>query len=226
MKIEVFLRQCYHSPNSLLPNRNRPEWFSKENCFYNLMATTDLSLANLNFIYDTYFGDSNVHPTTNYYPIRCGTEASSFLATLEIIESKQLPDDTIIYILEDDYLHREGWYKLLLEAFTLPVEYVTLYDHLDKYLHYPDLKSTILLSPSSHWRTIPSTTNTFACKMGTLKRDMEIHRKHSIGRDISDDNGKFLELNKTLISPIPGYSTHCDDYLSPIVNWNPKSASL
>ncbi len=217
--IEIFLRQCYHSPNSLLPNRNRPEWFSKQLCWDNLIKTIDLSLANINTVYDTHFGDSNVHPTTNYYPINCGSEGSSFLATLDIIMERNFPDDTIIYILEDDYLHRENWCKIMLEAFTLNVEYVTLYDHLDKYFHYPNMLSNILLTDSCHWRTIPSTTNTFACRMSTLKRDIEIHRKYSIGREVSDDNAKFLELNKTLISPMPGYSTHCDDYLSPIIDW-------
>ena len=217
--IEVFLRQCYYSPNIEIVGRNRPEWFSKDKCFSNLLKTIDLSLCNLNVVYDTHFGDNNVHPANNYYAINCGTEASSFLATLDIIGSKQLADDKIIYILEDDYLHKENWCNVMLEAFTLNVEYVTLYDHLDKYLHYPDLSSKVLLTHSCHWRTIPSTTNTFACKMSVLKRDLEIHRKHSIERNVSDDNGKFLELNKTLISPIPGYSTHCDDYLSPIINW-------
>ena len=37
-----------------------------------------------------------------------GNEAGSFLRTLEIVESLGYDDDTIIYFVEDDYLHRES----------------------------------------------------------------------------------------------------------------------
>lgn len=220
-KIEIFLRQCYHSPNSQIPNRKRPEWFNKEIALNNLLSTIDTDLANLNIIYDNYFGVSEPQSFCSFSEITAGTEAASFLETLEIIMSKNFSDDTIIYFLEDDYLHRTGWCNVLLEAFELPIKYVTLYDHLDKYLHYPDLQSKIYATKSAHWRTTPSTTNTYACKMGQLRNDIEIHRRFSIGRDISDDNGKFLELGG-LVSSLPGYSTHCDDYMSPTINWEPK----
>lgn len=223
--IEIFLRKCYHSPNSELPNRNRPEWFSKAKCYENLLYTASFNLSNINVVYDNFFGNRiiiNKDYFSSYHEINAGTEAKSFLFTIDYTFSKNLPDDTVIYFLEDDYLHKPNWCEVLLEGVKL-APYVTLYDHKDKYLHYPDLTSKILVSESAHWRTTPSTTNTYACTFRQLKEDLEIHKQFSRDRDISDDNGKFLELGKmgrTLISSIPGYSTHCDDYLSPVVNWS------
>lgn len=123
--IEVFYRSCFYSPNQELANRNRPEWFSKARCSINMRNTTSWDLkgsVNLTTIYDEHFGKLT-HPRGETIVINCGTEASSFLATLDIIMSRNLPDDTIVYIVEDDYLHREGWEQALREAFELPIDY-------------------------------------------------------------------------------------------------------
>ena len=48
MKIEVFLRHCYSSPNQALPNRKRPPWFDKVKVFENLKRTIDPDLAKIN----------------------------------------------------------------------------------------------------------------------------------------------------------------------------------
>jgi len=227
MKIQVFLRQCFYSPNSALPNRKRPEWFDKVKIFENLKRTINPELAQLNILYDEHFGNISetfLSSEKEVQIINCGNEAASFLKTLEIVESKNFDDDTIIYFLEDDYLHRENWCEVLIEAFALPIQYVSLYDHLDKYLHYDDLYSKIFYTPSVHWRTVPSTCNTYAAKMGQLREDMNIHRHYSAASPdgISMDHSKFCHLRdigKTLITPMPGYSTHCDHFQSPIIDW-------
>lgn len=228
MKIEIFLRQCYYSPNSIIPNRLRPEWFDKQKIFNNFKSTISSDIANYNIIYDECYGPIDttfLSKENNVHIINCGNEAGSFLKTLEIVESKNLDDDTIIYFLEDDYLHKENWCKILLEAFTLPIHYVSLYDHLDKYLHYTNLTSTIYHTHSVHWRTVPSTCNTYAAKMGQLKEDMSIHKHFSTASPdgISMDHAKFTHLGnmgKVLITPLPGYSTHCDQYQSPTIDWS------
>ena len=61
MKIEVFLRQCFLSPNASLPNRHRPKWFDKVEIFRNLNYTIDPELANLNIVYDEHFGPLGVY---------------------------------------------------------------------------------------------------------------------------------------------------------------------
>ena len=148
------------------------------------------------------------------------------IALLDHVMDRKFSDDTILYFLEDDYLHRENWAETLLEAFTLPeADYVTLFDHRDKYEHemYTDLRSRLFYTPSCHWRSTPSTTNTYAMRMKTLCEDIATHRKFSDGHNISLDHEKFLELGrqgKTLISSIPGWSTHCEPaFASPCNNW-------
>ena len=134
-------------------------------------------------------------------------------------------NDTIIYLLEDDYLHREGWSKVLLEGIALPsVDYVTLFDHRDKYGEdYTELQSKIFATDTCHFRTIPSTTNTHAMYFETLKRDLKIHKKYSIDKEITSDHKKFLKLGRRgaiLVSSIPGYCTHVEpQYSSPCYDW-------
>ena len=229
MKIQVFLRQCFLSPNASLPNRHRPKWFDKVEIFRNLKSTIDPKVANLNIVYDEHFGpigDTFLKDEENVEIINCGNEAGSFLATLDIIESRNYDDDTIIYFLEDDYLHKEGWCDVLLEAFNLPIQYVSLYDHLDKYIDsgYNDLVSKIFVTGTCHWRTTPSTCNTYAGRMGQFRQDMHIHRHFSAASPdgISMDHAKFVELGRngrTLVTSIPGYSTHVDHLQSPTVDW-------
>ena len=229
MKIEVFLRQCFLSPNAALPNRHRPEWFDKIKIFENLKRTIDPKIANLNIIYDEHFGsigDTFLDSEENTEIINCGNEAGSFLRTLEIVESRGYDDETIIYFIEDDYLHRENWCETLIEAFDLPAQYVSLYDHLDKYIDsgYDNLASKVFFTDSCHWRTVPSTCNTYAGKMGQLKQDMHLHKHFSAASPdgISMDHAKFVELGRhgrRLITPMPGYSTHCDLLHSPTIDW-------
>lgn len=136
-KIEIFARHCYYSLNDKIPGRNRPDWFDKKLIFDNLLKTTDFNIVNLNVIYDSHFGQPanylKRHEVNAFHIIDCGTEAKSFLKTLDIVMSKDLSDDTIVYFLEDDYIHKNNWQRALQEAFTLPgIKYATLYDHKDK----------------------------------------------------------------------------------------------
>lgn len=226
-KIEVFLRHCFYSKLQEQPTRSRPNWWDKEKVFENFKRTLDPELVNYTIVYDETYGkieDTFLKDETNVEIIQCGGEAKSFLKTLDIITSKKFDDDTIIYFLEDDYLHKDGWVPILLEGFTLPVSYVTLYDHGDKYQPmYQELMSKILITKSSHWKPVPSTTNTFATKFKTLKEDLSFHKKHSTNVEPSNDHVKFIELSqkgKYLISSIPGYSTHCHaEFLSPCIDW-------
>ena len=227
-KIQVYLRQCFLSPNANLPSRSRPEWFDKGKVFGNFKRVIDPKLAACVIVYDNALGprsETFLAGATNCVEITAGTEAGSFLKTLDVAMQSGLPDDTIVYFLEDDYLHREGWCTALIEAFDLGAHYVALYDHRDKYTAYPGLESAILVSKSSHWRATPSTTNSYAVKLGMLREDIAVHRHFSLHSDngVSLDHQKFEELwkrKRTLISPMPGYSTHCDDkHLSPVIDW-------
>jgi hypothetical protein len=229
--IEVFLRHCYYSKLQELPDRTRPKWFNKIKVFENFKNTLNPELVNYTIIYDEFYGSIDktfLAQEKNVKIIKCGSECDSFLQTLDIVQSKNFDDDQIIYFLEDDYLHRPGWCDILLEGFAINSSYVTLYD-FDFFIAKGYL-SEIFVTSSSHWRAVPATTNTYACRYKTLLEDLEIHQKYSIqgikeqeGFHFSKDYDKFWELQqqqKYLISPIPGWSTHCDaNHLSPVINW-------
>lgn len=225
-KIEVFSRHCIFS--SISQHKKRIRGFSREACYTNLLATIDRNKANLTFFLDVANGDPSFHFLSHEETILMneGTEAGSFLKMLDHVSKLTLHPETILYFVEDDYIHKKGWVDILLEGFQVPnAEYVTLYDHRDKYFYpmYDRLKSRLFTTPSCHWRTTPSTTQTFAVRLKTLLRDLDIHRKYSRNQKISLDHAKFLRLQKRgamLISSIPGWSTHAEpDYASPCTDW-------
>jgi hypothetical protein len=143
-----------------------------------------------------------------------------------------LNDDEIVYFLEDDYLHKAGSQKILEDGFELGMDYVTLYDHPDKYLNpieggnpYCEGRAEftrVYLGQNSHFKLTNSSTMTFAAKVKTLKDDQTILRKWTNGTHPHDFQ-MFQEIIKTgrrLISPLPGYSTHGETrWLTPLINW-------
>ncbi len=223
-KIEVFSRHC--TASSISQHKKRLPHFSHKRCYENLLETIDRTKANLTFFLDEAKGRHQDHYLASESVIRLneGTEGGSFMRMIEHIANLSLDPETIIYLVEDDYLHRPHWVDVLIEGFQVKgADYVTLYDHLDKYRIYPKLSSRIFTTPSCHWRSTPSTTQTFATKVKTLLRDFPIHRKYSEGKMVSEDHAKFLHLGKRgamLISSIPGWSTHVDfAFASPCIDW-------
>ena len=151
------------------------------------------------------------------------------MKTLDVIQSRNFDDDQIVYLLEDDYLHRSGWCDIMLEGFSINASYVTLYDFEE--FNNQDILCKIFSTDRCHWRSVPASTNTFACRYKTLLEDLNIHEKYSSSHAIKEKEGfyfskdydKFWELqkhNRYVISSIPGWSTHCDaNFLSPIIDW-------
>jgi len=146
---------------------------------------------------------------------------------------EKLKDDDIVYFIENDYIHKINSDIVLKEGIKLGANYVTLYDHHDKYINATDGGNPfiedggeitrVLLSKSCHWKFTNSTTGTFAATIKTLKEDYEIIKKYALN-DYWNDFGMFSELilnNRSLISPIPGYSTHGESkWLSPLPGHN------
>lgn len=223
--IHIFVRHCPSA--SSVHNNTRPAWFGKERVFQNLLRTSK-NEAEISVIFDgkappDYLSNSDA----KIILVKDGgCEAKSLRFTLNYIVNQKLNDKDIVYLLEDDYVHKDGWANVMQEGFdSISSDYFTLYDHFDKYTPmYNNLQSQILVSKSSHWRTTPSTTNTYACRFATLKRDLSIHCKWADPlKLVSEDHPKFLELwsqGKSLVSCIPGYSTHIAlGLMSPCVNW-------
>lgn len=112
--------------------------------------------------------------------------SASFIYMIDMIIRKHRPDD-YVYLLEDDYIHRRDSTQVLLEGLEV-ADYVSLYDHPDKYLlektggnpfNYKNLQKTrIYVTKSTHWREINSTTMTFACRVKTLQEDYPVWKKY------------------------------------------------
>lgn len=229
--VHVFVR---HTSNE--HGKFRPEWFSAEKCFKNLLSVFDKD-AKITVVFD---GDSKDHFVSKFPSVDIvhvengGTETKSFTWLVNhVCEKTVIKDDDIVYFVEDDYIHRPDSVKILRDIFqSSNVDYVSLYDHPDKYIpgyfqrFAQGFITHVVCTDACHWKTTPSTTNTYAMRFSTLKRDREIHLKYSdfdkVG-PISQDHAKFCDLwnsGKSLVTPIPGYSTHVENgMLSPNIDW-------
>lgn len=138
--------------------------------------------------------------------------APSFIYAMDMSMSEQ--DGETIYFVEDDYLHNEGS-RVAIEDGLAFGDYATLYDHPDKYgkSYGGGEECTVFRKGNRHWRTSVSTTMTFACKVGTIREDQHVFRKHCSTMH-PNDHEIFLELSKSknrrLCVSIPGMSFHAD----------------
>lgn len=150
--------------------------------------------------------------------------SGSFLYAME--RAFQYQDDQLVYLVEDDYLHLSGSMQCLLEGLQ-HADYVSLYDHADKYMtRSPNPLVTgggentkVILTASTHWKFTNSTTMTFGTKVGTLRADQGIFREYCKDK-LPKDYFIFRTLAqraRTLLTPIPGWSTHCDEFPSPFI---------
>ena len=124
-------------------------------------------------------------------------------------------DDDIFYFIEDDYLHLPEA-PIALEEGLHYFDYVTLYDHPDKYnLHHGPINpyakknryselTEVVAGPNHWWRTSNSTTMTFAVTGKTLKADADIWSiTKTAKQDFDFDN--FCILTK---QPMMAKSSH------------------
>ncbi|MDO9278467.1 MAG: hypothetical protein Q7U05_07885 [Polaromonas sp.] len=218
------------------PNKSRPEWFSHEICFRNLIKTISADplghQVTLTVMYDSSLEDlqtdflapyiANEQSGVKLQFIKGGSDINSFLITLAYAKAADLPDTDLIYFLENDYLHQDGWVSKVFELYNSGHQFdvVSLYDHKDKYFlqMYQHLTARLCLSASHHWRTTPSTCASFLLAKAAFDRDYDAF---SSGKN---DFFFFSELiegrGRVLLSPIPGLSTHSmEGYLSPNVDW-------
>ena len=144
---------------------------------------------------------------------------------------KELQDHELVYICEDDYLHASSHCKPLIFEGLQIADYVTLYDHGDKYSSELEggEPTRVVLTTNSHWKYTGSTTMTFASTAKTIKEDYKVLKKYCDEKkrpnDIPNDFEMWVELVKSgrkLVSPIPGRSTHlCPNRMySPLIRWD------
>lgn len=127
--------------------------------------------------------------------------------------------DDIVYMVEDDYMHYPGS-DILFEEGLQYADYVTLYDHPDKYASFihpnPELKdigenTIVFLTEHSHWKYTNSTTGTFAFKKQTLIEDFDIWMYEVVNNIWQYDYHGFVQIRKNqrkVASCIPGRCSH------------------
>lgn len=155
-----------------------------------------------------------------FHEVQNHGNAESLMEAIEYAMSS-FKDEDIVYFVEDDYLHKPGFVEAIKEGLER-IDYVTCYDHLDKY-HRTNARYELFYTDNYIWKLVDSTTMTFATKIKTIKKDIDIMRKWiSVG--IPNDYYMFLEINQILprlASLVPGLSTHTEiQFLSPTTNWN------
>ena len=223
--IRIFQRHCNFSSNSA--NKQRPEWFDREKIFDKLMDTISNAQVNYTAFFDIANGKDHFifDKDVDIIVTHAGGEAKSFTNLLNYVSQQEFDDQDIIYFVEDDYAHQNGWVDILQEGVDqIGADYYTLYDHPDKYYlpMYENLQSKIITAESSYWRTTPSTTCTFACKFETLKKYLDIHLQFCSG-DYTRDHDMFQHLwsiGSNLISCMPGFSAHIEaNMLAPYTDW-------
>jgi|TARA_B110000908_G_scaffold169886_1_gene228009 hypothetical protein len=224
MKIHIYYR---HYNIQGTDNRNRPSWFDYEKCYHNLVSSLKGGADNfrLNVVYDG--NEPNWIKRTNHdslTEIQSGGDFKSFQQTCEIVKNDSLVlDGDLVYFLENDYMHVNGWLDKATSLFMTyeGLDYVSLYDHNDKYFlpMYDGLTSKIFTTPTHHWKSTPSTCGSFIMTKERFNEDYDILST------MEGDHNKWLWLNKhrsrSVITPIPGLSTHCvEGLLSPTIKWD------
>ena len=226
----LFYRICDHG----YP-KDKPTFITKENCLKNaikefpLGEVTWMVLAD-NVSIDTYNMICKYVPESHVKCVNVGNGAGTFRMVFD--EAIMKHTDDLIYFLEDDYLHLSGAKdKLLSAAKCNYADYLTLYDHPDKYSN--DSPNPFVLSggektklywcDSHHWKLTNSTTMTFAAFADTLRQDKETFYRWTETNHPFDFQ-MFIELKlfgkRKLINAVPSLSTHGETaYLAKGIDW-------
>lgn len=219
-------------------NKVKPEWVNNKNClrnFYKVFKSFGLGINDMYIYADntSYETDVMIRNVTGLKPIKTsfGSSAQSFKNVYERAISDNT-DDTIIYFVEDDYIHDCGAMEAIVEGIGMDADYVTLYDHPDKYIDAnkggnPEIEgggemTQVFLTKNHFWKLTNSTTMTFAATVKTLISDGYTIKKHTAGTYPTDYQMcvDLRTLGRTLISPLPGLSTHGETHwLAPLVDW-------
>ncbi len=218
--------------------KNRPPYYSKMLCLMSFLRAFERvrGRAEITFVNDGPMPDDRLVIMERYGKIVSFPglgNSPSYRETLALAVA--LPPDSLVYFAEDDYLYTPQALEKLLAAFDeIPAaEYVTLFDHMDRYTRSDDSRrgySRLYLAGGLHWRTVESTCMTFGARVRTLRSDAWIHRlgtvpktprDRTIWRCTQGEKEFFWKFPKrTLVGPIPSLATHMDpEGLAPNVDW-------
>lgn len=199
---------------------------------YLFIDTTNLQTNTLNWVTDVVDSEASVFGIQAKIQMIDGGSSAKSWQIVKNFALESFSDNQCVYFVEDDYLHRKGSDDALIEGLGF-ADYVSLYDHADKYIpaaaggnQFIDEDggevTKVFRTPTSHWKLTNSTTMTFATSIKTLREDASIWDKWTSGSHPNDFQC-FLELRekgRSLVTPIPGFSTHCEPrWASPGIDW-------
>jgi hypothetical protein len=248
------------------PEKIKPDYATKEDCLRNFVhefTNKNLIVICDNIVEETfkmvckYVPEHNIIITSNG---NTGSFLFSWKLAKGIVDRDEVPADTVFYFIEDDYIHRRGSRKALLEAFSLlNASYVSLYDHPDKYQNFKDGRFTwdhgkqdedingvrvpkhiyftvgeakeracnLYVTKSCHWRTVGSTTMTWATTVKHINEDFQDMVNLHTDKHLPMGGDTFRMLaskGKQLISPLPSYSAHAEEkWLPYFINWEKQA---
>ena len=143
-------------------------------------------------------------------------------------------DDDIVCFVEDDYAFRPESEKLIREGLEI-ADYVTLNDCQSKYKGIEDggynpyshgggENTKVVITESTHWKEMISTTMTFSAKRKTLKKDYEVFLAYNKDTDPHPmDFLMFIDLTKVkgrrMLASLPGRCAHVGLEMSPFTDW-------
>ena len=223
-KINVVYRCCEEDSKKQF----RPDFFCKLDCLENFLE---------HFKYDTKVRDVEIniiavhdgpegkifdrleYHDLDVHKINFKSNEKSLLYSLSLGNGFE---GDIVYFVEDDYLHREHSVAMLIEGIARnPHGIVSGYDHTDRYTRIDDIdyeRTKIILGEKCYWRTAESTTCTWATHQDNFAHIFPLAINYKL-----DDRGFFRAMyasGNKLITPMPGFSTHCHiPYMSPFIDW-------
>jgi hypothetical protein len=191
--------------------KSKLEFADKFSCLKNALAV--FKTAKFNLFADNCgsettkrISDLQINSKINLIETALGNSRSFLYVLRKAIN--ELDENDSVYFIEDDYIHREGSEAILAEGLAI-ADYITLYDHPDKYKLFDNKgsplnrkrlqASRVFITQSTHWRETNSTTMTFAAKVKTLKEDYSIWEKACGNTKTPMDFWAFVSLTQKSI---------------------------
>ena len=146
--------------------------------------------------------------------------------------AKTVPDNELVYFVEDDYVHADDWAWHICDLYNNKSKYLQIHHNSHLFIHTPDYidryypkpwndigleaKFHIFASPYIHWRQIYNATQTFLFQAYMLNEYKDAFERGVIGNDSSVFSKLVYRNSGALcLSPIPGLSHHLDGDVLP-----------
>lgn len=218
--------------------KNRLSFATKEFCLNNFLNQFNINENNITIIADnvteegllSFINSKKSNNITIEYTKLNNAQSFKYIISKSCDECN---DEDYIYYAEDDYLHWHNSDNLIKEGLQIS-NYVTLYDHPDKYIDKSDGGNPfidgggeitrLVKTNNIHWKLTNSTTLTFGTTGRTIKKDKDIWYKY-LQNPYPRDFDAFCDLiqnnGRSLISCVPGNSTHTEiPWICPFKDWN------